>query len=54
MICDGPCGLELPDRFVFKCDKHCDKKLCIRCIQGHAKEVTMTFRTVPQLMKGKT
>lgn len=51
MLCEGPCGLELPDRLVFRCDGHCDKKLCIRCIKPHALGVTMTFRTVPKMLK---
>ncbi len=51
MICEGPCGLELPDRLVFACDKHCDKKLCVRCIRTHAAEITMTYRTVPKMLK---
>jgi len=50
MICEGPCGLELPDRIVFKCDGHCDKKLCIRCIRPHAQEVSMTYRVIPKMI----
>lgn len=51
MNCEGPCGLELPDRYIFKCDGHCDKKLCIRCIKKHALDVTMTYRVVPRMIK---
>lgn len=51
MTCEK-CKLELPDRLVFKCDKHCAKQLCITHLKEHAAEVTMTFRTVPSMMKG--
>lgn len=51
MTCDK-CNLELPDRLVFKCDKHCAKQLCITHLKEHAAEVSMTYRTIPKMMKG--
>ena len=51
MLC-AKCNLELPDRLVFKCDRHCEEQLCVRCLKAHAAEVTMTYRTIPKMMGG--
>ncbi len=51
MNCEGACGLELPDRLIFKCDGHCEKKLCIHCIKKHAVDVTMTHRVIPEMAR---
>jgi len=47
------CDLALPGHLVFKCDGHCDAVLCISCLKSHAKEVSMTYRNIPAMMRGK-
>lgn len=50
MYCEKD-GIVLPDHLLFKCEGHCQTVLCLHHLTEHAREVTFTHKTVPELVK---
>lgn len=44
-------GIELPSHLLFKCEGHCQAIFCQHHLVEHAREVTFTHKTVPELVK---